>query len=142
MSDDSTLMVKRVIDADPETIWEALTDQQIMQKWYFAAEGEEWSATVSNEPSVGGSFKIDMHGPEDTYPHEGVYKEVVPNEKLVFTWNSQAVTDTVVTITLEEVDAGTEVKLVHEFIPTKKEKEAHTRGWTQILVNLEEVIAA
>lgn len=139
MATDSTLMVKRVIDADPETLWEALTNQQIMQKWFFAV-GEGWSATVENNPEVGGSYKIDMHSPKDTYSHEGVYKEIVPQEKIVFSWNSQAVTDTVVTITLEEVDGGTEVKLVHEFMPNEEMKKNHTQGWTQILANLDEVV--
>lgn len=140
MGTDSTLTVKRVIDADPETLWKALTDQQIMQKWFFAAGEEGWSATVENNPTVGGNYKIDMHSPKDTYSHEGVYKEIVPEEKLVFSWNSQAVTDTLVTITLKEVSGGTEVKLVHEFMPSKEMKENHTQGWTQILANLDSVV--
>lgn len=139
MAADSTLMVKRVIDADPETLWKALTDQQIMQKWFFAGEG--WSATVENNPEVGGSYKIDMHSPKDTYSHEGVYKEIIPYEKIVFSWNSQAVTDTVVTITLTEVAGGTEVKLVHEFMPNEEMKKNHEQGWTRILGNLQEVVA-
>lgn len=140
MGTDSTLTVKRVIDADPETLWKALTDQQIMQKWFFASGEQGWSATVENNPKVGGSYKIDMHSPKDTYSHEGVYKEVVPKKKLVFSWNSHAVRDTKVTITLEEVEGGTEVKLVHEFMPNEEMKENHKQGWTQILVNLDGVV--
>lgn len=140
MSDDSTLTVKRIIDADPETLWEALTNQNIMQKWFYAA-GEGWSASVENNPSPGGSFHIDMISPKDTYSHEGTYKELVPHEKIVFSWNSQAVTDTLVTITLKEVETGTEVKLEHEFMPNEEMKKNHTQGWTQILTNLEDVVA-
>ncbi len=138
MDKDSTLIVKRIIDADPETLWEALTDQQIMQKWFFAEE--EMSATVENNPEAGGSFKIDMHGQKDTYSHEGVYKELIPPRKIVFTWNSQFVSDTLVTITLKEVKSGTEVKLVHEFMPNDEMKQSHTEGWTQILANLDGVV--
>lgn len=135
------LEVKRVIGADPETIFKALTDQGIMQKWFYAGR-EGWSATVENDPRVGGAFKVDMHGENDTYSHEGVYREVVPNEKLVFTWNSQAVQDTVVTITLTEVDDGTEVVLKHEFLPNEEMKTNHTQGWTVILEHLDEVVTS
>lgn len=138
MDKDSTLIVKRIIDADPETLWEALIDQQIMQKWFFAEEG--MSATVENNPEAGGSFKIDMHGQKDTYSHEGIYKELIPRRKIVFTWNSQFVSDTLVTITLKEVKSGTEVKLVHEFMPNDEMKQSHTEGWTQILANLDGVV--
>lgn len=139
MDKSSTLIVKRVIKADPETLWEALTDQQIMQKWFFAEEG--MSATVENNPEAGGNFKIDMHGPDDTFSHKGIYKEMVPHEKMVFTWNSRFVSDTLVTITLNKVKDGTEVKLVHEFMPNEEMKQNHNRGWTQILENLGNVMA-
>ncbi|MDX1618960.1 MAG: SRPBCC domain-containing protein [Balneolaceae bacterium] len=139
MSEDLELTVKRVIDADRETIFEALTDQNIMQKWFYAGP-DGWSATVENDASVGGSYRIDMHGENDTYSHEGVYREIVPNEKLVFTWNSQSVQDTVVTITLTEVDGGTEVSLRHEFMPNEEMKKNHTEGWTVILQRLENVV--
>lgn len=141
-NDESTLMVKRVIDADPETLFEALTDQEIMKQWFFASGDVGWSASVENNPHKGGSFKVDMHGPEDTYSHEGVYKEIVPNEKIVFTWNSPYVADTVVTITLSEKDSGTEVKLKHEFMPNEEETKKHTQGWTRILENLEGVLVS
>lgn len=139
MDKNSTLTVKRVIKADPETLWEALTDQQIMQKWFFAEEG--MSATVENNPEAGGRFKVDMHGPKDNYLHEGTYKEMVPHKKIIFTWNSRFVSDTLVTITLNEVKGGTEVKLVHEFMPNEEMKQSHTQGWTQILENLENLMA-
>lgn len=139
-NDESTLTVKRVINADAETLFEALTNQEIMKKWFYASADSGWSASVENNPQEGGNFKVDMHSPEETYSHEGVYKEIIPSKKIVFTWNSHLVNDTVVTITLNEIDGGTEVKLKHEFMPNE-EKKNHTRGWTQILENLDHVVA-
>jgi len=139
MAEELELTVKRVIEADRETIFEALTDQKIMEKWFFAGP-DGWSATVKSDSREGGEYRIDMHGENDTYSHEGVYKEIVPNQKLVFTWNSQSVQDTVVTITLKEVEGGTEVKLRHEFMPNEEMKQNHTEGWTVILQRLEQVV--
>ena len=138
MATDSALTVKRVIDAPSETIWKALTEQEIMQKWFFAGD-ERWSSTVENNFQTGGSYRIEMHSPEDSYLHEGVYRKIVPHEEIVFSWNSQAVTDTIVTITLREVEGGTEVKLKHELMPDEKMKQNHKQGWTQILANLEDI---
>lgn len=139
MSDNSTLTVKRIINADAKTIFDAFSDEKLMEKWFYAdPEGE--GATVKSETSVGGNFRIDMHGKEETYTHTGEFKEVVPNKKLVFTWNSHVVENTVVTITLNETNGGTEVTLVHEFMPNKELLEGHTKGWGVILEHLGKVL--
>lgn len=139
MSKESTLTVTRTINADKETIFQALTDEKIMEKWFFAGP-DGWSATVKSKAAVGEKYKIDMHGENDTYTHTGEFREVVPNEKIVFTWNSKAVQDTVVTITITEQEGATEVKLVHEFMPNKEMIENHTQGWTVILGRLDNVV--
>ena len=140
MSNDSTLTVKRVINVRPETIFEALTDEKIMEKWFFA-DPEGTGATVKSEMSVGGKFKIDMHGQKESHTHTGEFKEVIPNKKLVFTWNSHVVEDTVVTITLSETEEGTEVTLVHEFMPNEDLLKGHNKGWNVIFDNLEKWVA-
>lgn len=140
MSKESTLTVKRTIKADKETIFKALTDESIMEKWFFAGP-DGWSATVKSKTAIGEKYKIDMHDENDTYTHTGEFKEVIPNEKLVFTWNSKAVQDTLVTITLVEKGDATEVKLIHEFMPNKEMIENHTQGWTAILKRLDAVAA-
>lgn len=141
MNNESTLKVSRTINADKETIFKALTDQTIMQKWFFAGP-DGWSASVKSTAKVGEEYQIDMHGENDTYTHTGVFKEIIPNKKLVFTWNSKAVQDTVVTITLTEKGDSTEVTLVHEFMPNKEMIENHTKGWTVILERLDRVVTS
>lgn len=134
-SNEHAIEVSKVINADKPSIFKALTDNSIMEKWFYAGP-DGWSAAVDAEVKTGGNFKIDMIGDEETYTHTGEYKEVIENEKIVFTWNSQAVEDTLVTITLSEVDGGTEVKLVHDFMPNEQMQSNHTNGWTAILERL------
>ena len=141
-NDDSTLTVSRVIDAKPEEIFEALTNSAIMQKWFFASADAGWSASVKNDATEGGHYQIDMHSPKETYSHEGEYKTIIPNKKIVFTWNSQAVRDTIVTISLREVTEGAEIILVHEFMPNEEMKQNHEQGWTQILANLDAIVTS
>lgn len=136
MSNNKSLTVSKTINADKATIFNALTDEKIMAKWFFAGP-EGWSATVKSDSKKGGTYKINMHNSEgETYSHTGVYKEVTPNDKIVFSWNSHVVTETLVTITLAEVSGGTEVKLQHDFMPNDQQVENHTGGWTMILERL------
>lgn len=136
MSNNKSLTVSKIINADKATIFEALTNQELMQQWFFAGP-DGWSSTVKSLSKVGSEYQIDMHDDQgNTYSHTGKYEEIVPNDRLVFSWNSQAVTDTLVTITLIEVDGGTEVKLLHEFMPNDEMVQNHTNGWTTILERL------
>ena len=140
MASDNTLTIKRIVNADRKTIFEAFTNKEILGKWFFAGD-EQWSVTVQkHEPKVGGEYHFDMNSPENTYWHKGEFKEVVPNEKLVFTWNTMAVQNTVVTIALKEVNGGTEVELTHEFMPDEEMRDNHLRGWNIILDRLEKLM--
>ena len=142
MENDKSLIVSKTINADKATIFKALTDEEIMAKW-FCAGPDGWSSTVKSNTKIGGNYQIDMHDGEGvTYTHTGTYKELIPNDKIVFSWSSQFVKDTLVTITLEEVEGGTEVKLVHEFLPNEKMVENHTGGWKTILERLSGVLAS
>jgi uncharacterized protein YndB with AHSA1/START domain len=74
-------------------------------------------------------FKINIHKYEgETYSHTGEYKEASPTDKIIFCWNSYSgyqYSNTLVTITLSEVGGGTEVKLMHEFMPNDQQVENH-----------------
>lgn len=131
--------LSKVIKGSRALIFKALIDNSIMEKWFFAGP-DGWSATVKADVKTGGTFVIDMHSGETTYSHNGVYKEVIENEKVSFTWNSQVVEETLVTITLSDVEEGTEVKLVHDFLPNQEMQTNHTNGWTAILDRLSKAV--
>jgi uncharacterized protein YndB with AHSA1/START domain len=84
-----TLVTTRVYDAPRERVYKAWTDPKQLAQW-FPPEG--FTAPVCElEVRVGGAIRIDMKGPEGEpfngalFPGRGVYREVVPNERLVFT---------------------------------------------------------
>jgi len=132
------LIVQRTLKASTNRVFEALSDAKIMTQWFFAHPG--WSANVENKFEVGGSFAINMKSPEgDVYPHTGEYREIVPNKKIVFTWNSLAVKDTLVTISLKSLEDQTEVTLKHEFITDPEVYASHENGWECVLSNLDDI---
>jgi uncharacterized protein YndB with AHSA1/START domain len=138
-SDKTTLIVERVIDAAPAEIFKALTDESQLRQWFYPIQ-RGFSVDVEFEASVGGTYQIDMIDPDGkVYVHEGMIKELVPNKKLVFTWNSHVVKETLVTIQLEELEQGTKIVLTHEFKPSD-EIEGHDEGWKELLENLDNLL--
>ena len=89
---------------------------------------------------VGGRFRIVFGGAKGT-DHEcaGVYREVEPNRKLVFTWhwpNSTPERVSVVTITFKAVDDGTRLVFRHDQFFDEAARDGHKRGWTGALDKL------
>ena len=135
------VIVSKVINASREELFEAFTNPDIMSKWFYPEE--DMSAEVTNTFHVGGGYTLKMHGKNGViYTHVGEYQEIVSPEKLVFTWNSDFVQNTVVTITFSEVDSGTEVKISHDLLPEGEMQENHRGGWTGCLNRLESTMAA
>lgn len=134
------VVVKRVIKAGRDEVFEAFTDPEILTRWFYPFEG--WRVEVKNALEVGGAYSMVMFEPGGAkYEHTGEYKELSAPERLVFTWNSEFAQGTVVTVTLAEVEGGTEVTITHDLLPTEKMREDHRKGWTGCLGNLDKLFA-
>ena len=133
-------MVKKIIRAGRDEVFEAFTNPEIMTKWFFA--GEDWTVDVSNVLRNGGSYRISMHVPDGkTHTMVGEYREITVPEKLVFTWNSEHVRNTIVTVTFRDLEGATEVAIIHELLPTEEMRNDHRRGWSGCLNNLDKLFA-
>ncbi len=78
------LVLDRLLDAPREKLYRCWTDPELMKPWFCP---QPWSVShVEIDVRPGGSNLIVMNGPNgEVVPNRGVYLEVVPNEKLVFT---------------------------------------------------------
>ena len=76
------LSVERLIDAPVAAVWRAYTNH--LGEWFCPAP---WRAeVVAMELRPGGRAAVTMHGPAgEVQPNEGVYLEVVPERRVVFT---------------------------------------------------------
>ena len=127
-----------VIDASPEVVFKAITDQEELTNWF--------PDQAILEPKLGGKVKFGFykdkerkHGELECVP-EGTIVEFVPNKKLSYTWrqtNTPDFPNTVVTWELEEIAHNkTRVKLLHTgFEPGKLFK--HDEGWSYFLNRLQ-----
>ena len=119
-----------MIDATPETIWPFLTEP---------SKHIEWDGTVAElDPRPGGIYRVLVRG---EYQSAGEFVEVVPQEKVVFTfgWEQEGHPippgSTTVEISLHPEGSKTLVRLVHRGLPADAVDD-HTKGWTHYLERL------
>jgi len=84
MTDTHELVLTRLIDAPRELLYRAWTDAEMLKQWFAPLPYTTPHAELDVRP--GGSNLVVMAGPDgQEMPNRGVYLEVVPNEKIVFT---------------------------------------------------------
>ncbi|HJT61225.1 MAG TPA: SRPBCC domain-containing protein [Burkholderiales bacterium] len=140
-----SLALQRHYPVAPEKAWRAWTDAEALKRWWGPGPGEPVSL-AELDVRVGGRFRIVFGGP-DGKMHEcaGVYKEVVPNRKLVFTWhwpNSTPERISVVTIEFHGSPTGTDLVFKHEQLFDEKARDDHKRGWSASLDKLADFLKA
>ncbi len=138
-STEQTLRIVRWLPATPEAVFAAWTDADSFQTW-MCPDPVQWT-TAELDVRVGGCFRLVMHygDGEGEMVHSGVYREVQPPERLVFTWVSTIThhQTTLVTVELRPRDAGTELILTHEGFPDAEAANRHDDGWHTIVAKLE-----
>ena len=138
--DQTRLEVKRVIKAPRERVYAAWTDPKLMKEW-FGPEGTK-TRNVEADARVGGKYRWDLTTPDgEEITAFGEYRELVPGRKIVFTWKwdddeAWENVDSIVTVELADAGNGTEVRLVHEQLPSTESRDRHAEGWTYVLGSL------
>ncbi|HEX8241679.1 MAG TPA: SRPBCC family protein [Allosphingosinicella sp.] len=149
------LSITRFIDAPPETVYRTYTERT--GEWFAP---RPWKArVVAQELRAGGRSSIEMEGPNgEKHPGEGVYLEVVPNEKIVFTnaftagWQPKTYMDSecdmsmVAIVTFEPEGSGTRYRAVvrhwNEAAKNAHEAMGFEEGWGICAAQLAELAEA
>ena len=108
------------IKAPVEKVFACFTEEEAMLSWH----GKE----VEVEPVPGGIYKVVF---ENGTTILGEYREVVPNEKVVYTASYEGVSS-VVTIHFSPQDGGTLVRLQQEFAEGQ-DTSSFDHGWDYFL---------
>jgi uncharacterized protein YndB with AHSA1/START domain len=137
-----SLTLKRRLNASPEKIYAAWTEPTQLTKWFGPEGGVVERADLNVQP--GGRYSIVFHGKDGEQHHvSGVYKEVVPNEKLAFTWawRSTPERESYVTVMIKSDGPGSMLTLIHEKFFDEAARDRHNTGWTGALNKMEKLFA-
>lgn len=104
------VIVTSIFDVSREVVWDALTDPSLIPQWWGP---EDFTTAVDKmDVGVGGTWRYIQRGPDGKeYAFHGEYREVVPGERLVYTFEFEGMPGhvSVETVTLEEHDGVTKV---------------------------------
>jgi uncharacterized protein YndB with AHSA1/START domain len=100
---DREIHIERVFDAPIERVWQAFTDPDLVRQWWGGGE----KLTIERmEVERGGHWRFVTHGPEGSDGFEGRYREVVPQERVVQTFEWDGMPGHVAVETAEFTDLG------------------------------------
>jgi uncharacterized protein YndB with AHSA1/START domain len=105
---DQEIVMTREFDAPRDLVFEAHTSCEHMSRWWGPRKYEFASCEIDFRP--GGKWRIVHRGPEgEEYGFRGEYREIVPPERIVWTFEFEGFPGSVSveTLTLEEHDGKT-----------------------------------
>jgi uncharacterized protein YndB with AHSA1/START domain len=137
-----SLTLKRRLNAAPEKVYAAWTEPEKILKWFGPDAGPVKHAEA--DVRVGGRYAVNFFT-EDGEEHyvSGVYQEVVPSQKLMFTWawRSTPERESVVTVLIRPEGDGSVLTLIHENFFDEAARDGHEKGWSGCLDKLVRYLA-
>ena len=132
-----SLTLKRRFKAPPSRVYAAWTQARQLAHWFGPANATIREAEA--EARVGGCFRLVFMADGEEFDLSGVYREVVPNEKLVITWAWRRAPEreSLVTVTFRKEGDGTLLTLHHEQFFDEPSRDLHQQGWAVCLDTLE-----
>lgn len=129
------LVVERVYKAPAGRVWNALSNEEEMRKWYFDISGFK--------PEAGYEFEFTGGTETGQWRHLCKVLEVQPGRLLKHSWRYDGLPGNSV-VTWEIFDEGTQtrMRLTHEGLETMPADnpdfsvESFTQGWNEIVGNL------
>jgi uncharacterized protein YndB with AHSA1/START domain len=113
----------------PEELYRYWTEPELITDW-FPPQAEM-------DVREGGEYHL--WWPTEGWHVRGRYKDMVPGEKLIFTWkwdHEPHIPERAVTVLFEDAGEGAKLTLVHTG-GSESEHEEHVQGWLHFLPRLE-----
>jgi uncharacterized protein YndB with AHSA1/START domain len=133
--------ISRNYGVEPDQVWRAWTDPQALSQWF--GPGSPALTTAEVDLRVGGRYRIVFKGASGEMNEvAGVYQEVVPHRRLVFTWAFKSTPDRVsrVSIELAPHAGGTELRFTHDHFYDEAARAGHETGWQRGFANLDALL--
>lgn len=137
-----SLTLRRWLNASPARVYAAWTDPLKLAQWWGPGTPDDM-LVADLDVRVGGDFHIGFSYAGERHDVHGTYQEVVPEERLVFSWYWKSTPERVslVTVRCRPDGEGCMLTLIHEQFFDEAARLGHTRGWTASLNKLEAYMA-
>ncbi len=143
---DRELVVTRTFNAPAHIVFEAWSKPELFERWWIPKSASMSLVSCDMDVRSGGAYRLVFRHPAAEQPIAffGTYREVTPNERIVWT-NEESDQGAVTTVTFEENGGKTLVSL-HELYPTKAALDEALEGSAEALpeqfAQLEDLLAA
>ena len=149
-----TLRVRRTFAFPREKVFAAWADPHQLEKWMVRDIPTHIVTHHKQDIRTGGSYLMEVRDPgkNKTYWGQGTYEEVIPPQKIVFTWcwtdnspdgpNKHPGSE-ITRVTVEFFARGaasTEIVLTHGPFVSEKLRNDHNRGWNGCLDILDRIL--
>jgi len=134
------LLITRVFNAHRSLVFKAWTEPQHLVHWWGPQGFTLPSCTLDLRP--GGTYRFCMRSPEGVdHWLQGIYREIIEPERLVFTYAFEDATgkpghETLVTVTFAELGEKTKLTVHQAVFESVTVRDEHVRGWTEALDRL------
>jgi uncharacterized protein YndB with AHSA1/START domain len=143
---DRELVVTRTINGPARIVYEAWTTPELFQRWWVPRSFPVSLVACELDVRVGGGYRLVFGYEGATSEFFGRYLEVTPNARLVWTNDESGADAPITTVTFEESDGATVVR-VHDLFPSKEALEAardsgSTAGMPESLAQLDDLVSS
>ena len=135
-----SLTLKRRLKAPPAKVFAAWIDPEKVKLWM--GPGEVKTVHAECDARVGGRYRWVMRAPSgEEHDVSGTFREIVPNEKLVFTWAWRTTPErqSLVTVLIKPDGDGSLLTLTHEQFFDEDARDRHQGGWNGALDKMEKM---
>ena len=149
-------VITHTFNASREEVWKALTDPEWLKRWWGP---KNFTAPFMNSDlQLGGKYLYSMKSPDGRiYWSTGVFKEVDPPNRLVFSDSFADVKgnvisptslgfepsfpmETEVDIVLEDQNGKTKLTLTRQALPSEKDEKDTAEGWNESFEKMEHAL--
>lgn len=135
-----TFVLRRVYAVPPEKVWRAWIEADALRNWLGQDDSPGWRAEL--DVRVGGRYRFVLRESGGRYYEaHGVYREIVPGRKLVFTWswrNGAVGGEATITVLFEPVAGGTAQLFTLDPVSDPRERNAWRADFKRMQLLLEE----
>lgn len=145
-TDTASLVVRRTINAPPETVFRVWSEPELAARWGWGKAYDTVAIELDCRPGGAWRHQIRDRNTGETFWFDGVFREVTSPHRIVHTfhWTSDRGHDestSLVEIDLVRRGTQTEVVITHTQLPAKLEAETR-EGWADCLREIERAVTS